>query len=297
LIIDDCEAIHHLVKARLRQEELELHCSVDGMAGIAMAQRINPDLILLDVDMPHPDGFEVCRRLKSDEKTMAIPVIFLTGASAAEQKIQGLDVGACDYITKPFDAAELRARVRATLRTKYLLDLLTNKAMIDGLTGLWNRAYFESRLNQELALARRYDHPLSCIMLDIDHFKIINDRYGHPMGDGVLRNLSEVISAGCRAEDVVCRYGGEEFAIITPNVAARGAAELAERLRDALGARAVTHRGVEVPVTCSFGVAEVHNREPSIVELADKALYRAKQLGRNRVEVEAPAPEGSPVAA
>lgn len=285
LIIDDADPVHKLVKIRLRKEDVEFHSALDGTTGLAMARTVQPDLILLDIDMPQPDGFEVCRQLKSDVSTTAIPIIFLSAASTSDQIVQGLELGASDYMIKPFEPAEFRARVRAALRMKHLVDLLSHKAMIDGLTELWNRAYFDQRLVAEFALARRREHALSCVMIDIDHFKTINDRFGHPAGDYVLRSVGQVLQAGSRTEDVVCRYGGEEFAIIAPAIAAEGAMQMAERLRHTLEQHVMSYGGQELMLTCSFGVAEVHSlKEPSLVELADLALYRAKQGGRNRVE-------------
>jgi len=289
LVIDDSDSIHALLKARLAHEPIELHSAAGGEQGLSLAQTLLPDLILLDVDMPEPDGFEVCRRLKADARTMPIPIVFLTGATSTDEKIRGLELGAVDYITKPFDPAELGARVRASLRTKYLLDLLARKAMIDGLTGLWNRAYFETRLNSELSLSRRSGNPLSCIMIDLDQFKQINDRHGHPFGDEVLRWVGQLLGELCRTEDVVCRYGGEEFVILTPNTAAPGAAHLAERIRAALENFSFRQHDAVVQVTCSLGVADVGKPpDPSLVELADQALYQAKDSGRNRVVVARP---------
>jgi diguanylate cyclase (GGDEF)-like protein len=294
LIIDDSEMIHELLRVRLATESIDLHSAADGEAGIAAAAKLQPDLILLDVDMPGLDGYEVCRRLKRDSGTMSVPIIFLSGSASTEEKIRGLDLGAVDYITKPFEPAELRARVRASLRTKYLTDLLSRKAMIDGLTGLWNRTYFDSRLESELSLSRRSGRPLSCILLDLDHFKKLNDRYGHPFGDEVLRSVGKLLIDSCRDEDIACRYGGEEFVILTPNVPAQGAVELAERLRAAIESMKLSHRGKAVPVTCSMGVSDVgHTPPPTIVELADEALYAAKHGGRNRVVVLTPPPQSA----
>jgi two-component system cell cycle response regulator len=284
LIIDDSESIRSLLRARLSPEPIELHFASGGAEGLERAAALLPDLILLDVEMPAPDGFEVCKRLKEDLRTQGIPVVFLSGATSTEEKIKGLELGATDYITKPFDAAELRARVRVSLRTKYLLDLLSRKAMIDGLTGLWNRAYFETRLSAELSLARRTRQPLACVILDLDHFKQINDRYGHPFGDEVLRSVGQALGETCRSEDVVCRYGGEEFVILAPNTPATAATELAERMRIAVESLNWNCREKQVKVTASFGVADLRNAPPpSILELADAALYEAKKGGRNRV--------------
>jgi diguanylate cyclase (GGDEF)-like protein len=284
LAIDDSEAIHALLRARLVSEPIELYHAAGGEEGLRCAAELLPDLILLDVDMPAPDGFEVCRRLKSQSRTQSILIVFLSGATSTEEKIKGLELGATDYITKPFDAAELRARVRVSLRTKYLLDLLARKAMIDGLTGLWNRTYFETRLSSELSLARRAGQPLACAMIDLDHFKQINDRFGHPFGDEVLRLIGQLLGETCRSEDVVCRYGGEEFVILAPNTVASAAVELAERVRGAVESFPFTFRGKPVKVTCSAGVADLQKSPPpSILEQADAALYQAKHGGRNRV--------------
>jgi diguanylate cyclase (GGDEF)-like protein len=300
LLIDDCPSIHGLVRARLREEPVELHSAFDGESGLAAAATLAPDLVLLDVEMPGTNGFEVCRRMKDDPRTIHIPVIFLTGASSTQEKIRGLELGAIDYVTKPFDPAELRARVRASLRTKYLMDLLSRKAMIDGLTGLFNRAYFDARLVAELSLARRSLAPLSCIMLDVDRFKQINDLHGHPFGDEVLRGIGQVLAEHCRTEDTVCRYGGEEFIVLCPNTGSSAAASLAERLRDGIEQSAWTKNGMPVQITCSFGVSDLHGiTPPSVVDLADQALYRAKQTGRNRVviaDIEPPLPTPAPIA-
>src|SRR5450432_381499 len=284
LIIDDSPAIHTLLHARLRDEPVALHSANSGDEGLAMASSLAPDLILLDVDMPDPNGFEVCKRIKADPRLAATPIIFLTGAATTEQKIQGLELGAMDYITKPFDPAELRARVRGALRLKFLMDLLTQKAQIDALTGLWNRRYFDQRLEAEISLAKRSRRPLGILMLDLDHFKSINDRYGHPMGDEVLRRVGAQLAASVRTEDIVCRYGGEEFAIVAPNISA-GALQLAERLRSAIEKMSFSFGGHDVKVTVSIGAAGVDDSPTqALLVQADSALYRAKQNGRNRVE-------------
>jgi diguanylate cyclase (GGDEF)-like protein len=284
LAIDDSLEIHALLRARLKDEPITLHFAESGEAGLAMVANIKPDVILLDVHMPEMDGYQVCRMIKANPATVNVPIIFLTGADKTEEKIRGLELGATDYVTKPFDPAELRARVRAALRTAYLMDLLSRKAMIDGLTGLWNRTYLDSRLEAEVAHARRTGRSVSCIMLDVDHFKSINDRYGHPFGDEVLRMISVALGASCRSEDVVCRYGGEEFAVLLPNTNAVAASELAERLRRAIEGEAMKFKGQVVKVTSSFGVSELSDDTATrVIESADKALYDAKQSGRNRV--------------
>lgn len=286
LIIDDSSDVHTLIKIRLNKEPVTLHFAFSGNSGIAAAREIIPDLILLDLDMPDRDGFSVCNELKRCAETMHIPVIFLTGATSTDNKIRGLDIGAIDYITKPFDPAELRARIRASLRTNALVDLLSKKALIDGLTGLWNRTHLDNRLTTEHAHARRYNTHLSCIMADVDHFKNVNDTYGHAFGDDVLRKVAATLTSTCRVDDIICRYGGEEFAILLPGTPHTDAMSLAERLRGAIEALTFTHHDTPVKITCSFGVANLGEIvPPSILELADSALYRAKRSGRNRVEL------------
>ncbi|HYO10216.1 MAG TPA: diguanylate cyclase [Tepidisphaeraceae bacterium] len=286
LIVDDSKNIHALLKARLSGEPVELHSCFTSEQALTTAGQLLPDLILLDVDMPDTNGFEVCRRLKAQPATMNVPVVFLTGAGSTDEKIRGLELGAVDYITKPFEPAELRARVRAALRTKYLLDLLNKKAMIDGLTGLWNRTYFDQTLAAQLSLARRSGQAVSVVICDLDHFKVINDRCGHLTGDEALRVVAACMQATCRIEDVVCRIGGEEFGIIVPSTPADRAYIMAERLRKNIEKLRLTHRGTSVPITCSFGIADLATcGDANLVQAADAALYRAKQNGRNRIEM------------
>jgi two-component system cell cycle response regulator len=289
LIIDDSVPIHSLVKVRLQTEAVDLFSAYDGESGLDRAAELQPDVILLDVEMPEPGGFEVCRRLKLDPVLSKSMVIFLTGASTTEDKIHGLNLGAVDYVTKPFDAAELKARVRAALRMKYLMDLLEKKAMVDSLTGLWNRGYLDYRLQSEMAVIRRFERPLTCVLIDCDNFKNVNDGFGHPFGDEVLRTIGGIMTASCRVEDIVCRYGGEEFVVLTPGVRSPGATVLAERLRQKLDEHVFESNGQRVKVTCSAGVAELNTITMStpgdLLAAADKALYQAKLGGRNRVVV------------
>jgi diguanylate cyclase (GGDEF)-like protein len=290
LVIDDSEFIHELVRARLRQEGLQVEHELSGDAGLRRATQNPPDLILLDVEMPEMDGFEVCRRLKEGPETRHIPVIFLTGQSEQGDKVRGLDLGAVDYVLKPFDEVELRARVRAALRTKRLQDLLQRQSFLDGLTGLWNRGYLDHRLEGELNIARRYARRLSLLLGDIDHFKQINDTYGHLFGDHAIQRVAEAISRHARRSDIACRYGGEEFALLLPGAGVQESSVVAERLRIAIETEEFYVRdGTRVQVTISFGVASTEGLDPltgeSLISRADQALYDAKQSGRNRVHI------------
>ena len=189
----------------LASEKVDIHSATDPEYGLVLAASIKPDLILLDVDMPGMTGFEACHRLKANPETAECPVIFLTGQNTTKEKVQGFGVGAVDYITKPFSPTELLARVRASLKTHAAIRSLEARVLTDPLTGLWNRAMFNQRMNAEIASSARIQSPLSVIMIDIDHFKKINDLYGHPAGDQVLRDVATIIKLYCRVEDVACR--------------------------------------------------------------------------------------------
>lgn len=287
LIVDDSPDALALAKARLGKEGLELVCAGGGKAGLAAAQRERPDLILLDVDMPDMSGFAVCQALKADIELCMIPVIFLSGSGGPEDKVKGLNIGAVDYVTKPFDAFELRARVNAALRTKHMQDLLIEYARIDPLTGLANRRGLMERLAEEWARVQRHGGKLSFIMSDVDHFKRINDTHGHTFGDRALQAVAGAIAAQCRQSDLPARYGGEEFAIVVPGEQAAGAEMLAERCRQAVEAVQLDAGSDTVAVTVSFGVADADNADSpeTLIRHADEALYRAKNAGRNRVEI------------
>jgi diguanylate cyclase (GGDEF)-like protein len=290
LIVDDSPDIHALLRVRLRDEDVELIQTLDPTQALSLALLHGPDLVLLDVDMPGRSGFDVCQELKTNPHTAPIPIIFLSGKLDQATKVAGLDFGAIDYVTKPFDPVELRARVRSGLRIKSLQDQLLALARIDELTGLWNRAYLNSRLEQELAAARRSQRPLSLVMCDVDHFKRVNDTYGHAAGDVVLRSIAGRIQASLRASDVACRYGGEEFALILPGIDAQGAAVAAERIREAIAATPVDAGAASLQMSVSLGFvdsamfdASLEPTPGALIEHADAALYAAKRGGRNRV--------------
>jgi two-component system, cell cycle response regulator len=286
LIIDDSEDSLEVAKIRLAREGLDIVCADGGIPGLAMARRERPDLILLDLEMPDLCGFDVCRALKADMDLCMIPVLFLSGSTTAEDKVRGLDLGAIDYVTKPFDAFELRARVRAALRTKHLQDLLIEHAHIDPLTGLPNRRALMERLQSEWARFQRYRGKLSLIMADIDHFKQVNDTYGHHIGDKMLQEAAQIIAKQCRKNDFPCRYGGEEFVVICPDEPGVGAACLAERCRQEVAKVRIVAQDKSVQITASFGVADASDlpTQESLLKLADDALYQAKNAGRNTVQ-------------
>jgi diguanylate cyclase (GGDEF)-like protein len=288
LAIDDSELIHRLLQVRLQGERLELHGALSAQEGLQKARELMPEVILLDIELDTMDGFEVLAHLKSDPKTQDIAVIFISAVSDTMDRVRGLDLGAVDFIAKPFEVAELKARVRSALRMQHLVKMLEHRAQIDSLSGLWNRRYFDQRLQQEWSEARRHGRSLSLIMCDVDRFKRLNDQFGHPFGDQVIERVAQILSGG-RGSDITCRYGGEEFGVILPSTAADRALEVAERHRVAIESHTWSGHD-DVIVTSSFGVADLTSVPTDagmeqLVQAADLALYRAKQSGRNRVEL------------
>ena len=251
-----------------------------------MAREIKPELILLDIELEDLDGFEVLARLKADPETHDIAVIFVSASNETMDRVRGLDLGAVDFVGKPFDVGELKARVRSALRMQRLIRMLAQRARVDGLTGLWNRAYFDQRLRDEVAAANRYGQPLSLILCDLDHFKSLNDRFGHPFGDDVLERAAGILNEG-RGSDVACRYGGEEFGLILVGTDIEEAMETARRHQQMLQEIRFTDRE-NVNISASFGVADLgcienSNSPSALIEAADQALYQAKNNGRNCV--------------
>jgi two-component system cell cycle response regulator len=295
LAVDDSPEVHALLGVRLKPEGLRLVSATSYDEGLALATHLQPDLILLDVDMPEHSGLDLCRRLKEDPKTASIPVIFLTGSNDIDTKVHGFDLGAVDYVTKPFHPAELRARVRAALRMKRAQDMLTQKAQVDALTGLRNRAHMDERLAAEVSGCARTGNPLSLIMIDLDHFKKLNDTFGHPFGDLVLQRVGDFLARSIRPCDVACRYGGEELAVILTDTTVAGAHRVAERIREQIRRLDFAPRGRPVTVTASFGIAEMVDvanrggelRASALLAAADAALYSAKRDGRDCVRLHA----------
>lgn len=286
LLIDDSKSIHTLVTSLLADEPLTIHSAYDAAFGLVQAASLRPDLILLDVDMPEVDGYEACRRLKADAATAGIPVIFLTAKAATEELVRGLDLGASDYVAKPFKLSELLSRVRAALRTGHLIRLLEDKALIDPLTGLGNRALFNKRLAAEVALRIKSNSPLACAVLEVDNFSKLADRYGHPFGDHVLGKIGAALLELCPVEYVACRYRGPAFAILTPQATAAQAAELVERFRRAAVAIPFNRQNVTITVTCSTGVAEAGDAyDRGILERAEQAMGASPQPDLRRAPI------------
>jgi diguanylate cyclase (GGDEF)-like protein len=280
LIIDDDLRIHSLIKANFDPKQYEIISAENGAAGVTAATEQKPDVILLDVDMPSTQGFEICRQLKADRETRSIPVIFLTGVFTVEATIFGLECGANDYLTKPFHPSELQARIRAALRTKSEFDRSLQFNIHDELTDMFDRKYFEMRLDSELAVARRSGRPLGCILLDIDDMALVNEWFGQAIGDEVLRMVGRALLTTCRHEDVVCRFDEDEFGALISDANATVLAELAERARAAVRNVMPIYRERAVQVTASVGFAlSRFSIGTSLVDEAQDALDRAKMAG------------------
>jgi diguanylate cyclase (GGDEF)-like protein len=297
LVIDDSETHRGEIRALLHESRVfsTILEAADGFEGLRLLMGNPVDVVLLDLEMPKLDGEKLLRMKDSSPGGAHIPFIFLTGSADVAQRARLLTRGASDAIEKPFHPAELVARLRLHLKVKRLQDELMLKnatlaqlSSIDSLTGLRARRFVDEVLNIEFLRARRYRTPLSIVMADVDHFKRVNDEFGHLAGDTVLRGVSEVVQCMVRNTDVVGRYGGEELIVVGPQNDAAGAGVLAERLREAIEAARFEFGDRKLGVTVSFGVAEYQRHMKSaeaLIEAADRALYAAKQRGRNQVNV------------
>jgi diguanylate cyclase (GGDEF)-like protein len=295
LVADDDLDIRELVALRLRSAGYDVLTAENGEQALQAVEERRPDLLLLDVSMPGMDGLEVCRRIQEQGRT-APPVIFLTARAQPGGLLEGFEAGAVDYVTKPFRPSELLARVHSAVKSKAVRDVFAHEATTDALTALLNRRALEDRADEAVALARRYERPLGCLMVDIDHYKTVNDTHGHRAGDSVLRQVAERIRASTRLSDVIARYGGEEFVLLLPETDEEHSALTAEKVRQEIACQPMLVAGIDgaavaLDVRVSVGVASFHPRVADASELvasADRALYQAKRLGRDRVVVASP---------
>ena len=291
LIVDDVP-VNIQVLAEALRADYRVRIAANGPKALAIAASDDPpDIILLDVMMPEMDGYEVCRRLKNVPETKDIPVIFVTAKSSSEDEALGLNLGAVDYITKPFSIPVVKARVRTQVQLKARTEMLERLAMVDGLTGIANRRSFDQSLEHEWKRASRNALPVSVVMIDIDHFKPYNDTYGHGAGDICLQQVAEALrSVTQRPGDLVARYGGEEFAALLPETDVDGAEMIASAMREAVSNLKLPHEHSPVAdhITVSLGHATCFNEFDAsprkLVDAADDALYKAKESGRNRVQ-------------
>jgi diguanylate cyclase (GGDEF)-like protein len=292
LAVDDAAENVRFV-GRIVRPMADVNFALNGADGLARARSIRPDLILLDVDMPDMSGYDVIRLLKAADETADIPVIFLTGETDQTREAAGLDLGASDYITKPLNAAVVAARVRNQLRlveyARRLQELnaeLARRASTDALTGLRNRRAFIEIAQREAFRIERFGERAVVAMLDVDHFKRVNDRYGHDVGDAVLVEIGRRMDNAIRKTDLLARMGGEEFALLMPNTDLDGARVVADRLLDHIRTRPFDTPSGPIDVTATIGLTLMRAEDEDIsapLKRADLALYEGKSAGRDRV--------------
>jgi two-component system cell cycle response regulator len=298
LVVEDDESIRRLLCAVLGARGYEVIEVGDGPSALPAARESRPDVVLLDVGLPGLDGFGVLELLKDDEELAAVPVLMVTAWAESDLIAKALDRGAHDYVRKPFDVDELGARVDVAARVKARQDALaednqrlTQIATIDALTSLANRFHITEELERELAGAARSRRPLSPIMLDLDHFKAVNDTHGHEAGDALLRAVARRLQRRLRRTDLIARWGGEEFVVIAPDTDADGAVIVAEDLRAGLCERPIDAPEAALRITASLGVAQWDGEtRDELLKRCDVALYAAKDAGRNAVRLAEPGP-------
>ncbi len=294
LVADDDRVTREYLAGLLRGNGLEAIAVENARQTLDAIAASKPDLILLDVVMPGMGGLECCRLLKAATAPTFVPIVLITAKTDVESRVEGLRIGADDYVCKPFDSRELLARVHSLLRLKAMHDDVTaakerleRLATHDELTGLHNYRYLHTRMSEELKRAERHRDPLACAMIDVDHFKQVNDTHGHDTGDAVLVEIARRLRAGIRDIDVLARYGGEEFLMLLPTTQLSGALVVAERVFNSIGSAPMRHNAIELKVTVSVGIALYPSRDvrskDQLIKAADVALYQAKNEGRNRI--------------
>lgn len=292
LIVDD-EPGNIEVLIELLQPDYKIRVAKNGETALKIIfSEEPPDLILLDVVLPGIDGYEVCKRLKADPRSNKIPIIFITGKITEEDEIKGFEVGAVDYVTKPFNPIIVKVRVKTHAELKKHRDYIESQNLSDGLTGIPNRRRFDEYLKSIWDLGQRENSILSLILMDIDHFKKFNDNYGHIAGDECLKKVAQTLQATLRRKiDLIARYGGEEFVCVLPSTDLEGAAVIAEKFRQSIISIKIPHEFSSACeyISISAGVASIipagYIKPSDIIKAADEALYISKKNGRNRISV------------
>lgn len=290
LIVDDIPTNIKVLGETLKAD-YQIKLATNGFKAIEIASSDNPpDLILLDIMMPNMNGFEVCTKLKENKETRNIPIIFISAMDDERDETKGLELGAVDYIKKPFSLPIVKARVRTHIELKRHRDILENLSTIDALTGLANRRRFDEYFNSEWKRSTREGTLLSMIMIDIDFFKLYNDNFGHATGDECLKQVTKCLDDIVnRPADLLARYGGEEFVCILPKTDIHGTIRIGEMMRDLVEKLNIPHQHSIITdhVTISLGAATLLPKDTIssdvLLEAADKCLYQAKAGGRNQI--------------
>lgn len=294
VIAEDERNMREELVARLERQGYRVEAFDGGQGALDRVRAGDVDLVILDIIMPGLSGLDCCRLIKSITQEAFVPVVMLTSRTDTESRVEGLRIGADDYICKPFDDRELVARIEGMLRIKRKHDevraaraQLETLAVQDELTGLYNYRYLHTRLGEEFKRSERYRDPLACAMVDVDHFKQVNDAHGHDVGDRVLEEIARRLRGAVREIDVVARYGGEEFLLVLPSTHFAGALTVADRVWRSIGGSEIEIDAISLNVTISVGVALYPSRDirskDDLLKAADRALYQAKTDGRNRI--------------
>lgn len=299
LVVEDTQRDFEYLRDRLAQESYEILHAPTGHQGLRMLEENAVDLVVLDIMLPDLDGFELCKRIRQDERFASLPVLFYTSSDTIDNRLLGLQLGASDFLVKGGHDREMLLRIRNMLSAKKLFDEMVKLSVIDGLTHVYNRRYFQHRLMDEFERGRRYNREFCCVIVDVDHFKEVNDTHGHPAGDVVLKQVAAYLRRNTRASDVLCRYGGDEFGLLLPETEIQGAYVTAERIRvmiEKADFGGPQYKGLKVSVSSGISSLMSHNAMgmDELVTQADVALYQAKRIGRNRVMVYGQQPGSQP---
>ena len=289
LIVEDSKLNQEMLR-RILCDDFHIVIAENGEEALEKVKTEHPDLILLDIILPGMDGFEVLGMLKKADVSHSIPVIIISGRSNPDDEVKGLELGAVDYITKPFHATVVMARVDTQVRILKQMRIIEQFSFVDTLTNIPNRRQFDQALLKEWNRAKRENTPICLLMIDVDHFKMYNDTHGHQQGDKALQTVAgTIVSTLKRPTDIAARWGGEEFAVLLPNTSLDGAFQVAEELRKNIEAALIPCKEKDSfhHITISAGVAEMQSDKNISIETlvlqADKALYKAKDTGRNKV--------------
>jgi diguanylate cyclase (GGDEF)-like protein len=289
LVVEDNAKDLEDLREKLKSEPYEIIHAPDGKTAFSLLDKEKPDLVILDVLLPDTDGFEICRRIRKNEQYISLPVLFHTTVKTTDEKLIGLEMGASDFLNKNADERELVVRIRNLLRIKKSIDEQVKLSVIDSLTAIYNKIYFQHRINDEIQRGRRYKRNFCCAIIDVDYFKQVNDLFGYVTGDMVLKKLANVIRQNIRGADILCRYGGDEFGWLLPETDIDDAYLAVERLRQFVLTSELGKDECRVSLTVSCGVSCLEdlaaNQNEEIFAHAVHALNKAKNKGRNQTRV------------